>query len=88
MIRAAFVIAFTLIVSQANAAERALILTDEELTGLRQLLDLAVKQSGMQVAPFAVYINNKINSASIVKEREGVPVYHIPGAPTEKKDAK
>ena len=88
MIRAAFVIAFTLIVSQANATDRALILTDEELTGLRQLLDLAVKQSGMQVAPFAVYINNKINSASIVKEREGVPGDHIPGQPPEKKDAK
>lgn len=40
-----------------------LILSEDEAVGLNRLLDLAVRQGGIQVAPLATVINQKLVEA-------------------------
>jgi hypothetical protein len=50
-------------VTAANAKDYALVINDNEKKGLKQVLDAATKAEGMKIAPFTVYLLNKINAA-------------------------
>jgi len=54
--------------------------TKDEMTGLLQLLDIAVQAKGLQVAEHAVYFQNKFRQA-VLSEVNGV----IPKAEDEEK---
>ena len=57
----------------AKAAEYALVLNDSERQALIALLDEATKAKGLAVAPNAVYLANKIQSAPVVTDKKDDP---------------
>jgi hypothetical protein len=57
-------------VSRAMAADKALMLNDNEQAALRHILDVATKAEGIAIAPVAVYFINKLDSAPAVVERK------------------
>ena len=59
----ALVLAFP---AQAHAADKALILSDDEQTALRRVLDVATKAEGLQIAQTTLFLLNKLNSAPVV----------------------
>jgi len=63
----ALVVAVALVPSTvAIAAEKALVLTDQEQTALVEILDAATKQGGISVAGKTIYFLNKLNAAPVV----------------------
>ena len=55
-------------------ADVALMLNDNEQTAFRQILDAAVRGQGIQVAPEAVYLLNKLNTApQVVPHKDDPP---------------
>ena len=59
----ALVLAFP---AQALAADKALILSDDEQAALRHVLDVATKAEGLQIAQTTLFLLNKLNSAPVV----------------------
>jgi hypothetical protein len=60
--------------TQSFAADKALMLNDDEQTALRQILDVATRAQGLQIAPTALYFINKINAApSVVPHKDDAP---------------
>jgi hypothetical protein len=57
----------------AVSAEYALMLNDGERAALIELIDAAVKSKGLELAPNAVFLANKIRSAGVVTERKEEP---------------
>jgi hypothetical protein len=53
----------------ANAADRALILTDQDQKDLVQALDAATKAQGLAVAPANVRLYQKLLAAPVVTEQ-------------------
>ena len=51
---------------QALAADKALILSDDEQAALRHVLDVATRAEGLQVAQTTLFLLNKLNSAPVV----------------------
>lgn len=67
-----FVLA-VLTASPAWAADVALILNDEEQKALRQVLDAATRDRGLEMAGITVYFANKLRAAGTVTERKDEP---------------
>jgi len=59
-----------LISTPAGAVDHALILNDDEKKALVEILDIAVKSRGLEVAPNAVYLLNKLKAAPVVTEQK------------------
>ena len=57
----------------AHAADRALVLTDEEQSALVNVLDAATKAQGLSVAQTTLYFLNKIRSAPTVVPHVDAP---------------
>jgi hypothetical protein len=66
-------------VTAASAAEYALMFNDQEKVALLEALDAAVRYKGLEMAPNATFLANKIRTAPVVTERKDEPV-----APKEK----
>ena len=64
--------ALLLPIAQARA-DVAVILTDPERAALLELINEAVKAKGLDAAPNAVYLANKIKTAGTVTERKDQP---------------
>lgn len=58
---------------QAHAADRALMLTDDEQAAFRHILDVATKAEGLSIAQNTVYFLNKLNSAPTVVPHVDAP---------------
>ena len=63
-----FILTVTFLVSSvtANAADKALMLSDAEQAALIQILDVATKAQGIGIAQNTTYFLNKIKSAPSV----------------------
>lgn len=66
MIRLALAVLVLAPPAQVFAADRALILSDDEQAAFRRVLDVATKAQGLQVAQTTLYFLNKLNSAPVV----------------------
>ena len=73
MIRLVLVALVLALPVKAFAADKALILSDDEQAAFRQILDAATKGSGIQIAPAAVYLLNKLNTAPVVTPHVDAP---------------
>jgi hypothetical protein len=62
-----------LLISSAQAADKAVILSDQEQVALRNILDIATKAQGLAIAGDALYFANKINQAGVVTDQKAVP---------------
>lgn len=62
-----------LLTLSASATDYAVMLNDTERAVLIELIDAAVKARGLDVAPNAVYLANKIKSAGVVTDQKQVP---------------
>lgn len=67
-------------VTSASAKDVALILDDRSQSELRQVLDLATKAYGLQIAPSTVDLLNQLAKAPLVTE------HHDDPKPEEPKD--
>ncbi len=65
-----YALAMVLLATQVSAADYAVMLNDAERAALLELLNEAVKAKGLDAAPNAVYLANKIKSAGVVTERK------------------
>jgi hypothetical protein len=54
---------FLLLTTPVLAKEVTVTFNDDELAALRNVLDIATHAQGMQIAPFTVYLQNKLNAA-------------------------
>jgi hypothetical protein len=68
----------------AQAKDVALMLNDQEQAALRQILDVATKAGGMQIAPNTVYLLNKLNTAPVVTDHKDTPAAGAPEKPEDK----
>lgn len=59
-----------LIATPAYAADKAVILNEAEERAILLMIDEAVKAKGLEMAPNAVYLANKIKSAPMVTEQK------------------
>jgi len=59
-------VALCLFASGAHAKDVALILNDQEQASLRQVLDIATRADGLQIAPLTVYLLRKLEAAGVV----------------------
>lgn len=75
--------ALMMLVTQAQAADKALVLDDNDQIILRQVLDRATKALGMEIAPSTVHLLNKLNAAPIVTGRKESPSEDIPKEPAQ-----
>ena len=66
MIRILLTALVLIVPAQAIAADRALILSDDEQAAFRQVLDVATKAQGLQIAQTTLFLLNKLNSAPVV----------------------
>ena len=73
MIRIALTALIFALPAQAFAADRALMLTDDEQAALRHILDVATKAEGLGIAQNTVYFLNKLNTAPTVVPQVDVP---------------
>ena len=85
MIRSAVTALLFLLPATAQAADKVLVLNDNEQAIFRQILDAATKSGGIQAAPYTVYFLNKLDSAPSVVPHKDDPV-PVPAAPPPKKD--
>ena len=70
----ALVVAVALVPSTvAVAAEKALVLTDQEQTALVEILDAATKQGGISIAGKTTYFLNKLNAAPVTSQTPADP---------------
>lgn len=60
LIALAVVLAGTVLV---QAKDITLTLNENEVSAFKQVLDVATRAQGMQIAPLAVYLTNKLNAA-------------------------
>lgn len=66
-----YLITFLCLVCVPSAkADIALVLTDQEKQALIEILDIAVKAQGIQIAPNAAYIFNKLKNAPVITEQK------------------
>jgi hypothetical protein len=70
----------------AIAAERALVLTDQEQTALVEILDAATKQGGISIAGKTTYFLNKLNAAPTVTSQTPIEPKEKPKPPEKPKD--
>jgi hypothetical protein len=73
MIRSAFTALAFIIPVAAHAADKAVMLTDDEQSALVQILDAATKAQGISIATNTVYFLNKIKSAPTVVPHVDAP---------------
>lgn len=60
--------------SPAYAADKALILSDQDQMALKQILDAAVRQSGLSViAKNAIIFSERLDAAGVVTDQKVVP---------------
>ena len=57
----------------AHAADKALILTEDEQAVLRHVLDTATKAEGLSIAQNTLYLLNKLNAAPVVTPHKDEP---------------
>ena len=70
--RTAIILLLTL--TPAFAADKALMLNEQEQAAFKQILDSATKAGGIQIAPTTVYFLNKLNVAPTVEpEKKSEP---------------
>ena len=67
----------------AVAADRVIILSEEETKVLLNMLDAAVKAQGLTIAANAAYMLDKINKASTLIEQKLVPEPDKPKEPPQ-----
>lgn len=60
---------------------KTLKLSDEELAALVQLIDIAVKSQGLNVADAAVILANKVRQASIEPEQDDLFKEQVESSP-------
>ena len=75
------IVLLTLLPSTAMAAEKALVLTDQEQAALVEILDAATKQGGLSIAGKTTYFLNKLNTAPVVTSQTPVEPKAAPTAP-------
>jgi hypothetical protein len=73
MIRSALTALLFLVPVTAHAADKALLLNDNEQAIFRQILDAATKAGGIQAAPYTVYFLNKLDAAPAVVPHKDEP---------------
>lgn len=80
LMRSHLLIVATLLGGALNAysADHAVILNDQERAVLLEIINEAVKARGLDMAPNAVYLTNKIKSAGVVTEQKQVPTEEPP----------
>lgn len=61
------------LITTANAADKALILSDDEQVVFRHVLDVATKAEGLGIAQNTLYLLNKLNSAPVVTPHVDAP---------------
>ena len=67
-------LAAMVLVSPVQAAEKVLMLSDQEVVALKTLLDVACKAQGLtQMCRNAFILSDKIDSAGVVTEQKPVP---------------
>ena len=67
------ILAFAFI-GQAHAADKALILNDQEQAAYRAILDTAVRANGLNtVSRNAFILSDKLDAAGVVTEQKNVP---------------
>lgn len=68
----------------AYAAEKALMLNEQEQAALLKVLDTATKSGGIEIAPSTVYLLNKLNTAPTVVEHKDPAKQDAPQPDTPK----
>ncbi len=69
-----YLLALLMLTSPCYAADRALILNDQEQAALRVILDAAIKSQGLNgVSRNAFFLSDKLDAAGIVTESKPVP---------------
>jgi hypothetical protein len=68
----------------ARAADKALILNDQEQQEFLQVLDDATKMRGIAIAPVTVKLLDKLRAAPVVKDHPaGIPPLQGPSLPPQ-----
>lgn len=62
-----------LLASPAHAEDYALVISDKEKKALLEILDIAAKARGIEIAQNVVYFLNKIQAAPVVTEQKPGP---------------
>lgn len=80
------IISLLFLSAPACAADKALMLNDQEQAALRHVLDVATKAQGIEIAPMTVYLLNKLNAAGVVTESKEIPAQPKAAEPTREEN--
>ena len=69
-----------LLVLPVHAADRAMILNDQDQRDLVQMLDTATRAQGLSIAPTALRLYNKLQTSGVVTEQKPVESKETPDA--------